>query len=106
MEMLARMGPFKFDRDDENDKTLPFIGTHLFLSDNSYYIGQWKQGLRHGRGISYWEFGNIYEGYWKMDVCTKYGRLIRANGDCYEGEWFNQKADGKGTYYKLNGDVY
>ena len=44
MEMLARLGPFKFDRDDENDKPLPFIGAHLLVSDNSYYIGQWKQG--------------------------------------------------------------
>ena len=41
--------------------------------DNGKYIGEWKNGKREGKGIYYWN-----------------------NGDIYEGDWKNNKGEGKG----------
>ena len=35
----------------------------FYCEDGEYYIGQWKNGLKHGKGIYYYKNGNIkYEG--------------------------------------------
>ena len=31
------------------------------------YVGQWKDGMKHGQGIFYWRNGARYEGSWKRD---------------------------------------
>lgn len=49
------------------------------------YIGQFSNGLRHGKGKQVWEDYSLYEGYWMEDRANGRGRLIHANGDVYEG---------------------
>ena len=49
--------------------------------DSLDYEGEWKNDMRHGKGICY-EDTNIYEGYWKED-----------------------KREGKGIFYSMHGHV-
>jgi len=46
-------------------------------------MGQWQEGLRHGKGKQYWNDGSFYEGYWKNNMANGKGRLIHADGDVY-----------------------
>ena len=52
--------------------------------NGEYYIGQYKNGLRHGKGIQYYPNGKIK----------------------YEGEFINDKFEGKGKYIWENGEYY
>ena len=51
-------------------------------SDGEYYIGQFKYGLKNGKGILYSKDGTIK----------------------YEGDWINDKRQGYGIYYLENGE--
>ena len=53
------------------------------IYDNGKYIGEFKNGMRDGKGIYYWN-----------------------NGDRYEGDFRNGKYEGKGIYYYNNGERY
>ena len=77
------------------------------------YIGDFKDGLRHGFGKfeESWDKGTYppkkYEGEWKDDVrCGKgicyYGYYEE---NVYEGEWQNNMRDGHGVWRYENGDV-
>lgn len=100
-----KCGEFVYDQDTDEDKTLPKLGPYEF--DNSaIYVGQWKNGQRHGRGKQYWSDGSFYEGYWRNNMANGKGRLIHADGDVYEGEWKNDKAHGKGFYDHTDGARY
>ena len=56
----------KFEGDFINGK---FEGNGKYIWENGeYYIGQWKNGLFHGKGIEYYSNGNIKnEGNWIND---------------------------------------
>jgi hypothetical protein len=58
------------------------------------YEGEWKDGVRDGRGILMYANGNVYEGEWKDSVRDGRGILMYANGDVYEGKY--DVRDGKG----------
>ena len=64
----------------DEDKKLPFLDPHE-LENGSIYIGQWKNGLRHGKGKQIWTDGSVYEGFWKDNRACGIGRLIHSNGD-------------------------
>lgn len=86
----------------------PTLGPYKF-SDLSVYMGQWKNGFKHGYGVQMWVDGSIYEGHWVSDVCSGFGRLIHSDGDTYQGEWSNDKANGhvRVSYVSVNaGDVH
>ena len=70
------------------------------------YVGDLKNGLKHGKGIYYYKNGNKYEGDWKDDKREGRGTFFFVNGDKYEGECKNDKANGKGVKYFKNGDRY
>ena len=72
------------------------------------YVGQVVNGLREGKGIMYWNDGDIYDGEWRNgDYEGKgiyYFNKEPFKGDRYEGDWRNDKREGKGIYYYNNGD--
>lgn len=45
------------------------------------YVGQWRNGMRWGRGIFYWKDGNVYDGSWEKGKPSGYGRIIYKNGN-------------------------
>eukprot|EP01017_Pseudomicrothorax_dubius_P035328 TRINITY_DN4933_c0_g1_i1.p1 TRINITY_DN4933_c0_g1~~TRINITY_DN4933_c0_g1_i1.p1 ORF type:complete len:514 (-),score=103.72 TRINITY_DN4933_c0_g1_i1:46-1587(-) len=100
---LKKFGPVQ--RGEPLFKDLPEEGP-LKFGDGSIYVGQMKEGRKHGWGRLVYPDGSLYEGYWKEDVQYGFGRLIRANGDVYEGLCKEGKANGVGLYAKPNGYVY
>ena len=65
-------------------------------SDGSYYEGQKKNNMRHGKGRLIYHTGASYEGEWNYGKMYGYGTLYFANGHiAYVGDWINDKFDGK-----------
>ena len=60
-------GKIKYEGDWVNDR---YEGDGKYIWKNGdYYIGQWKKGLRNGKGIGYDRDGNIkYKGDWNDDI--------------------------------------
>ena len=59
-------GNIKFEGDFINDK---YEGNGKYIFENgNYYIGEFKNDLKHGKGIIYYKNGNIkYEGDFSND---------------------------------------
>lgn len=102
------MGPFKYESDPESLKEcqdLPTLGPYE-LEGHAIYIGQWKNGNKHGKGKQIWSDGSIYEGFSKNGMANGKGRLIHADGDVYEGDWKDDRAHGQGKYTHLDNASY
>ncbi len=72
------------------------------------YVGKWKDGERHGQGISIFvnKAGgeSKYVGEYKLGRRHGQGIYTYANGDKYVGGWKDGKYDGQGTWtYKVAG---
>ena len=82
-------------------------GNGKYIWENGqYYIGQWKNGKKHGKGIIYYKDGTImYEGDFVNDKKEGNGKFIWKNGKYYIGEWKNNKKNGKGKDYFSNGNI-
>ena len=96
------------------------------------YEGQFKNGVRHGKGTMIYKNGYKYEGEWVNGLREGHGKYFidnpdkkdtfegefkkgkaegkgvanYCNGDKYEGDYKNWNKDGKGIYYYFNGDKY
>ena len=81
--------------------------------DSSVYIGNWKNGKKHGKGSwTYYHPGKsnqrwriVYEGEWKDDKRHGEGYCYYDPGDSYTGEWANDKWEGKGTFSHWAGGI-
>ena len=67
------------------------------------YIGEFKNGMRDGKGIFYFNDGARYEGDYKCDKREGKGILYYPNGNIYQGDYKNNKKDGQGIMYYNNG---
>lgn len=76
-----------------------------FSEDEVVYIGEKKNGLKHGFGIKMWGDEAKYIGYYKNDRAEGFGRFI-AKEDKYEGEFQNDGAYGFGIYNHDNETIY
>lgn len=68
------------------------------------YVGEFKDGLKHGTGAYTWENGDHYEGGFVDDRPDGTGKYRFANGDTYEGEVKAGVVAGRGTYVTKSGD--
>ena len=85
-------------------------GTMTYAPDDQWqrkaYTGEWKDGLRHGKGRMEWTFGDVYDGDWvDGQMCGK-GVYQFADGRLYSGDWKNGKQHGKGIFKDTNGMTY
>ncbi|MFC1844508.1 hypothetical protein ACFLZ5_06915, partial [Thermodesulfobacteriota bacterium] len=55
------------------------------------YVGEFKNGMRNGKGKLVLADGEVYEGNWKNDRKHGAGVLKTATGKKYEGNWFEGK---------------
>jgi len=79
----------------------------IYLSEDKYkYIGEWKGGRQHGRGVEAWEDGRKYIGEFQNDKRHGKGVFILPDGTKFTGQYKNGKKHGEGTYAWSNGDVY
>ena len=75
--------------------------------DDGEYIGEFKNGLRAGKGTFYYNEKNkyqrkIYEGEWKNDRIEGKGKMTWITGEVYIGDWKDNEKDGLGIQYNSN----
>ena len=73
--IFYKNGNIKYEGDFINDK--PEGNGKYYWENSEYYIGQFKNGFKHGKGIYYYKNGKIR----------------------YEGDFINDKFEGNGKYY-------
>lgn len=85
-EKLEKLEKFQYSRTEYDVKDAISEGPIEF--DSKYvYEGEWKDGVKAGKGRQLWRDGSYYEGYWLNNMANGFGRLIHTDGDIYEGEW-------------------
>lgn len=80
-------------------------GTYRW-NDGDIYYGHWVNGERTGYGIYEYDDGAVYEGGFETGRLSGYGVMKYANGSLYEGEWKNGDEDGWGRYDGHGSDSY
>ena len=83
-----------------------FHGKGIYEYCDCYYIGQFNNNLREGKGIIYYPNGNIvYEGDFVNDRFHGKGIFCWQEGEYYIGQFQNGKNHGKGTLYYKDGKI-
>ena len=96
----------KEKKPEENIKNQEQEKNQIVYENGNYYIGETKNGIRHGKGIQYYENGDImYEGNFVNDEPEGEGKSHNENGSYYIGHFKNGMKNGKGIYYYPNGDI-
>ena len=78
----------------------------LTFSDGSSYEGEYRNDKRHGQGTSTKPNGDKYVGEFKDGEMIGQGTYTHSDGSSYEGEWKDGKQDGQGTYTWSDGKKY
>jgi hypothetical protein len=74
------------------------------------YRGEFRAGMKHGKGVKSWPNGDRYEGEFADDRREGQGKYTWGRGpwagESYEGGYLADKRHGEGTYRFASGDVY
>ena len=84
------------------------FGEIFFFDDSDEYIGQFKNGLPHGKGVDINDDGDRYEGEWKKGQREGQGTYWYEPDEPYLkyiGEWKNDLQNGRGQLIYRNGKV-
>jgi hypothetical protein len=95
----------KDNQDKQNKGVSSDIQTEI-ESNEGEYVGDLKDGKKHGQGTFTYSNGKKYVGEWKDDKRHGKGTITNPNGNKYVGEWKDDKGDGKGTITWSNGSKY
>jgi len=99
----SRLPPCLFDQPTE-------IWTNCFATatfeNGANYIGEWKQGKRHGQGTYNYASSDKYVGGWKDGKRQGQGAYTYSNGARYVGEFKDGKVHGHGIYTYATGSKY
>ena len=76
------------------------------LADGDKYVGEFRDGKRHGQGIYTYANGDKYVGEYRDGKKHGQGIYTFADGDKYVGEWRYGKKHGHFTVTSANGDKY
>ncbi len=77
----------KFPMSLEEAQQSPYRFACLHYEGGDLYIGETKNGLRHGQGIYYWANGNYWYGTFSDNYRQGYGALFREDGHIDYGLW-------------------
>jgi len=77
----------------------------LILESGEQYVGEFKNGLRHGCGTLTLTSGEHYSGEWQYGVRHGRGTWVWPNGDKFVGEWRNGQKHGEGTLFFAGGTL-
>jgi len=79
-----------------------------YWSNESFFKGFFKNGLRHGKGI--WKKGpgnnDTYEGEYFSDKKCGNGIFTWSSGNVYKGSYFDDLRHGYGEMYWTDGSFY
>jgi hypothetical protein len=67
------------------------------------YVGEFKGGDMHGKGVYTWPSGNRYEGDFANGKLSGKGVFTWSRGSRYEGDFVDGKRSGFGIFYNING---
>ena len=84
-------------------------GMAIYEYPNSYfkYIGEWKDGKKHGKGKLFIGKDSYYEGDFDQGEISGSGERYYAHGNHYKGSFLKGEFNGKGTFTNaVNGEVY
>lgn len=73
---------------------------HLKYKNGSNYVGQFVDGVKHGKGRYSSSSGYEYEGDWFKGEQSGYAKIQYKNGDIYTGNVKNSLRDGFGELYQ------
>ena len=71
----------------EQASASPYRFVRLNYGNGDNYIGETRNGLRHGQGIYYWANGNYWYGTFKDGYRQGYGALFTPDGTISYGLW-------------------
>ncbi len=76
--------------------------------ERKYYRGQWKNGLKHGKGRDVYDGeANYYEGHFDNGLRDGHGILrLPEKNYSYDGHWSRDKMDGQGFVKYSDGSSY
>jgi len=72
-------------------------GGTLKYADGRVYDGEFKSGLRHGKGVMTWPSGRRYEGDFVKGNRTGKGTLTYPDGRVYTGDFVDGEQTGRGV---------
>ena len=82
-------------------------GGMIFRDEGTYYVGYWDNGRQYKRGKVFDRKNNLlYDGEYKNGVKEGSGIYYYQTGEKYEGKFLNGLKDGKGTFYWKNGNKW
>ena len=90
---FSGLGTFEY-----NDKNDPTYGNR--------FIGEHKNGLRHGKGKYIFSNGGVFEGLHENGMPNGYGKDTFPDGATYEGGYLNGRFHGEGKFEYPNGDKF
>lgn len=64
---------------------------------NGKYFGEMTNNERDGRGIYYWNIGDMYKGEWKEGKKEGKGIFSSSKGYKYDGDWKLNEPHGNGS---------
>lgn len=76
------------------------------FNDGSLYEGDWLEGKRTGKGVLRWSKKEIYSGGFRDNELDGQGEYTYASGNQYSGGWDMGVRQGKGSFKWANGDSY
>ena len=82
-----------------------------YYDDGSYYLGEFKNGMRNGQGTFIYQDGSRYEGEWKNDMRHGKGKFYFSNDTkqghkLFYGDWKNDTIHGYGFLVLNNGKIH
>ena len=77
-----------------------------FWPDGTYYEGEYKNGKKWGEGKLQLPDGSTYDGQFKDGEINGKGKIIYSDKREYEGDWVNNKFNGKGVFTWPDGRKY
>lgn len=92
------------DYKEDKDKMQTMHGKGEFTARDFKYAGEFRDNVKHGRGLYTWADGARFDGDFVDDKPSGKGKWEFANGDRYEGEVKNGQIVGRGVYYSKSGD--
>ena len=79
-------------------------GTMVYATGHRF-TGEFKNGVRHGRGVLLMPGNRKIEGVW-VDNEIRQGKFTGADGTVYEGQWEFRERNGQGTLTYPDGRKY
>ena len=82
-------------------------GGMIFKDEGTYYVGYWDNGRQYKKGKVFDRKNNLlYDGEFKNGVKEGIGVYYYQSGEKYEGKFVNGVKEGKGIFYWKNGNKW